>query len=142
MRGAFRGRGRPQVQQWRQREYERQQNQYPGGEQNFDLRQNIRQNRNIRVQEEERPKTHEQVNKGQTEAVMQDTTGTEASGRNENLKRKEVEKGEAESKEIQGACKKYGKVGHKTEECYKPVVCNRCKKEGHIPRVCSEIAPW
>jgi hypothetical protein len=73
---------------------------------------------------------------------MQDTTGTEASGRNENLKRKEVEKGEAESKEIQGACKKYGKVGHKTEECYKPVVCNRCKKEGHIPRVCSEIAPW
>jgi hypothetical protein len=50
------------------------------------------------VQEEERPKTHEQENKGQAEAGVQDTTGTETSGRNENLKRKEVEKGEAESK--------------------------------------------
>jgi hypothetical protein len=73
---------------------------------------------------------------------MQDTTGSDTSGRNENLKRKEVEKGEAEIKEVQGACKKCGKVGHKTEECFRPVVCSRCKKEGHIPRVCSEIAPW
>jgi hypothetical protein len=76
-RGAFRGRGRPQVQQWRQREFERHQNQYLGGEQNFDLWQNIRQNRNIRVQEEERPKIHEQENKDQTEAGVQDTTGTD-----------------------------------------------------------------
>jgi hypothetical protein len=141
-RGVFRGRGRPQFQQWRQREFERHQNQYPGGEHNFDLRQNISQNRNTRVQDEERPKTLEQENKGQAGAGVQDTTGTETSGRNENLKRKEVEKGEAESKESQGVCQKCGKVGHKSEECYKPVICNRCKKEGHISRVCSEIAPW
>jgi hypothetical protein len=73
---------------------------------------------------------------------VQDTTGTETSGRNENLKRKEVDKGEAESKESQGVCQKCGKVGHKTEDCFKPVICSRCKKEGHISRVCSEISPW
>jgi hypothetical protein len=36
-----------------------------------------------------------------------------------------------------------GKWGHKSEECYRPLVCSRCKKkEGHVPRACSEYLPW
>jgi hypothetical protein len=41
-----------------------------------------------------------------------------------------------------GICKRCGKIGHKSEDCFRPLVCARCKKEGHVPRACSEIAPW
>jgi hypothetical protein len=39
-------------------------------------------------------------------------------------------------------CSRYGKIGHKSEDCLKPVICGRCKKEGHVPRVCAELMPW
>ncbi|CAN6381079.1 unnamed protein product [Urochloa humidicola] len=39
-------------------------------------------------------------------------------------------------------CEKCGKTGHKTEDCFRPIVCGRCKKEGHVARVCVEIKPW
>jgi hypothetical protein len=60
----------------------------------------------------------------------------------ENLKRKEADKEELEYKEIEGGCKRCGKVGHKSEDCFRPLICTRCKKEGHVPRACPETAPW
>jgi predicted Zn-ribbon and HTH transcriptional regulator len=51
-------------------------------------------------------------------------------------------KGGEEIKNIPGICKRCGKVGHKSEECFKPLVCPRCKKEGHVARACPEFLPW
>lgn len=31
---------------------------------------------------------------------------------------------------------------HKSEYCLRPLICSRCKKEGHVPRACSKSAPW
>jgi hypothetical protein len=47
-----------------------------------------------------------------------------------------------EGKDNSGICKRCGKIGHKSEACYKPIQCPRCKKEGHVARVCPEILPW
>jgi hypothetical protein len=87
-------------------------------------------------------KTQEQDIKDQTGKGAQDTAGSDNSRRNENLNRKEVDKEEVDHKEGRGICKRCGKVRHKTEECFRPLVCTRCKKEGHVPRACPEIAPW
>jgi hypothetical protein len=86
--------------------------------------------------------TQDQDNKNQTGKGIQDTTGSDNSGKTENLKRKEMEKEEMEHKEAHGSCKSCGKVGHKSEDCFRPPAHSRCKKEGHVPRVCPEIAPW
>jgi hypothetical protein len=47
-----------------------------------------------------------------------------------------------EGKDNSGICKRCGKIGHKSEACYKPIQCPRCKKEGHVARACPEIFPW
>ena len=39
-------------------------------------------------------------------------------------------------------CEKCGRFGHKSEDCFKPVICPRCKQEGHLARVCTEVMPW
>uniref|UniRef100_K3ZCJ0 CCHC-type domain-containing protein n=1 Tax=Setaria italica TaxID=4555 RepID=K3ZCJ0_SETIT len=35
-----------------------------------------------------------------------------------------------------------GKIGHRSRNCFKSLVCGRCKKEGHVPRACPEFMPW
>lgn len=44
-------------------------------------------------------------------------------------------------KEAQGVCIRCGKVGHTTEDCFRPLVCTRYK-EGHVPRACPKSTPW
>jgi hypothetical protein len=56
--------------------------------------------------------------------------------------KKEEGKTMEESKLTPGFYRICGKVGHKSEDCFKPVICARCKKEGHVPRACNEIMPW
>jgi hypothetical protein len=51
-------------------------------------------------------------------------------------------KGAEEDKSNALICKRCGRVGHKSEDCYRPVICPRCKKEGHVARSCLEIKPW
>jgi hypothetical protein len=70
------------------------------------------------------------VNKG-----VQEASTPESSGKNESLKRKEVEPAIEATKETPSGCKRCGRVGHKSEECYRPVICPKCKKEGHVARV-------
>ncbi|PUZ60736.1 hypothetical protein GQ55_4G176900 [Panicum hallii var. hallii] len=35
-----------------------------------------------------------------------------------------------------------GKPGHLPEACVAPVTCLRCKREGHVARVCNEVLLW
>jgi hypothetical protein len=51
-------------------------------------------------------------------------------------------KGAVEEKSNIILCKRCGKVGHKSEDCFRPLVCPRCKREGHVARACPEIMPW
>ena len=80
---------------------------------------------------------------------MQDTTHSETkenedaelketSGKRENSMNRQ---GEGKSGEL-GSCTRCGRFGHKPEDCLKPVVGNRCSKEGHLQRVYSETMPW
>ena len=39
-------------------------------------------------------------------------------------------------------CIRCGRVGHKAEDCVRPLICGRCRKEGHVPRACEEVMPW
>lgn len=43
---------------------------------------------------------------------------------------------------VVGACIRCGRFGHTAEECMDPIICSRCKKEGHVPRVYTEVMPW
>ncbi|CAN6285278.1 unnamed protein product [Urochloa humidicola] len=54
----------------------------------------------------------------------------------------ETSRRDEESQAHLTGCGKCGRYGHRTEDCFKPVICKRCKKEGHVPRVCSEVLPW
>jgi hypothetical protein len=141
-RGNFRG-GRPQFQQWRNRDYEMHQNQHHNREQQFDLRQNLRQGREDRTQEDEKKQTqHEQEEEIRDEKGQHEAEGTGNMEKTDNLKRKEVHKDVGGTKDELGVCKRCGRVGHKSEDCLRPLICNRCKKEGHVPRACSEFVPW
>jgi hypothetical protein len=79
-RGYFRG-GRPPHQQWRQRGYERQFDQTHNRGQHFELRQNLRQNKDPKVQEEEKKNQSQEgeeraaVNKGVQEASTAESGG-------------------------------------------------------------------
>jgi len=39
-------------------------------------------------------------------------------------------------------CIRCGRVGNKVEDCVRPLICGRCRKEGHVPRACEEVMPW
>ena len=56
--------------------------------------------------------------------------------------RQEILLKNVEHKRADGSCNRCGKIGHRPEAYPSPVICARCQKEGHVPRVCSEIMPW
>jgi hypothetical protein len=111
--------------------------------QQFDLRQNPRQNKDPKVQEEERKN---QCQEGEERATLtkgvQEASTAESGGKTESLKRKEVDPATEDTKEIPVVWKRCGRMGHKSEECYRPVICSKCKREGHVARVCTDLAPW
>ena len=144
--GDFRGRRHPNS-QWRPRGLGRGNLHNQGRDNHFDLRENLNQNRKNM---EGRDTTPEESKK-QEDLHLRDTAqsdNTNNQGANQEQKT-QAEKSEAlkimEDKGGNlsiGACERCGRFGHKTEECLKPVVCGRCKKEGHVPRVCEEVIPW
>jgi hypothetical protein len=103
--------------------------------QQYDLRENLNQvrvqDRNEKIPDEN--KAAEEVAKDSGMAPMQNPKII-----NEGNSGKEVVDGKSNVL----MCKRCGKVGHKSEECFRPLVCPRCKKEGHVARACPEIMPW
>jgi hypothetical protein len=103
-----------------------------------------------RAREEKLPeeeKNQQQVSREGKSAVereenIQQQASSEAMKKSDKFRSKEVGKNSEEPTAAPGLCKKCGKVGHKTKECYRPLVCSRCKKEGHVPRACSEYLSW
>uniref|UniRef100_K3Z0A5 CCHC-type domain-containing protein n=1 Tax=Setaria italica TaxID=4555 RepID=K3Z0A5_SETIT len=143
-RGNFRG-GRYSNQHRRQRESERNLNQNFNRNHQFDLRNNLNQGREreylSKTQEDGGDKEVQQqeaakppINKGIHDIEMIDNSGR----RDQNLKREE-DRMPDENKTNMGICKKCGKIGHRTKDCYKPLLCPRCKKEGHDMANCALI---
>jgi predicted Zn-ribbon and HTH transcriptional regulator len=139
-RGGYRG-GRPPYQHWRQREQERVQNQQNPRDQQFDPRQNLNQGREEKVQEEGNLPLQQVREEGKTSGKHEGQEDDSVASDRGMDKKKMEEKGTEENL-TPGICKRCGKIGHKSEDCFRPLVCARCKKEGHVPRACSEIAPW
>ncbi|CAO2143048.1 unnamed protein product, partial [Urochloa humidicola] len=144
-RGNFRG-GRTNSQQWKQREFDRSFEQGTSGEHKFDLTHNLNQNKETAVEtntneerfEEDTQKKEESVQFASRENHPKDL---DENLRKENLGGQERDKKMADFKQASG-CGKCGRFGHRTEDYFKPIICSRCKKEGHVPRVCTEIMPW
>ncbi|CAL4949938.1 unnamed protein product [Urochloa decumbens] len=145
-RGNFRG-DRFNNHQWNNRGRDRNFEHEGGQEEQFDLRQNMNQTREKEaegvkgdnVQAEEVQKPDESAN-----SIQQEEGGlekVEQSNKRDRMGAKEEGKRE-QYQTFKGPCAKCGKLGHKTEDCYKPVICGRCKREGHVPRVCPEVMPW
>jgi hypothetical protein len=99
------------------------------------LRDNLRQTRGNENldQKQAESKDEEEGGKESGKGPLQKTQGA-AEGKQD----KEVE----EDKSNALICKRCGRVGHKSEDCYRPVICPRCRKEGHVARSCLEIKPW
>jgi hypothetical protein len=133
-RGGFHG-GRHSGQQWRQRDQENPQKFETNRAQQFDLRENLNQ---ARVQDRNEKK-HEE-NKAVEEAI--NDSGKVPVQNPQNMTEGNSGKEAAEGKSNIILCKRCGKVGHKSEECFRPLVCPRCKREGHVARACPEIMPW
>jgi hypothetical protein len=126
--------GRNANQHWRPRESEGFQRQDQYRRQQFDLRNNLNQARGPEKQEvksDEANPEGSQTKDGGKLPLTKDIPGEAAEG-----------KGKEEEKMVVAICKRCGKVGHKTEECYKPLLCPRCKAEGHVARACPEMLPW
>jgi hypothetical protein len=122
--------GRYPNQQWRQRESGSDLNQNTKREQQqFDLRQNLNQGRQ-----------QEQADRRPQEDVQKDK-GKEVPNKGNSTNESHMGKGAEEGKDNLGICKRCGKIGHKSEACFKPIQCPRCKKEGHVVRACLEILP-
>jgi hypothetical protein len=139
-RGGYRG-GRPPYQHWRQREQERVQNQQNPRDQQFDMRQNLNQGREEKVQEEEILPQQQNREEGKVSG-KQDGQEEASVDSDRGVNKKKIEEKGTEENLTSGICKRCGRIGHKSEDCFRPLVCARCKKEGHVPRACSEIAPW
>jgi hypothetical protein len=103
--------------------------------QQFDLRNNLNQSRENEKheQKQEEGRAEEEENK-ESEKVPVHKPQTSAE--------RQLGKGTEEDKNNILICKRCGKVGHKSEDCYRPSVCPRCNKEGHVARSCPEIMPW
>jgi predicted Zn-ribbon and HTH transcriptional regulator len=127
--------GRPAQQHWRQRDFGGNQGRNINRDQHFDLRDNLNQGReqtaSDRVREENRT-NEEHLKDSEKKQVNTDNKVTDPPAR----------KTEDDGKVTPGICRRCGKIGHKSEECFKPLFCPRCKKEGHITRACPEILPW
>jgi hypothetical protein len=133
-RGGHQG-GRFTNQYWRQREPSNLPRQELYRNQQFDLRDNLTQAREHEKMErtQEGTKTEEGSSKGDEKT---------AANRNSNNLEKQIGKGPEEDKTIGGICKRCGRIGHKSEDCYRPMMCPRCKKEGHVARAYPETLPW
>ncbi|CAN6288347.1 unnamed protein product [Urochloa humidicola] len=145
-RGNFRG-GRSQPSQWRYRETGG--HPYQGEEDpQFDLRQNLNHGKEKDVvnSNQEIPRDNEKQSQDESmHSATKDKGHIETKGDKESLEPAGgIEGGrmKEEAKINIIGCSKCGRFGHKTEECFRPVVCKRCKKEGHVPRVCTEVLPW
>jgi len=162
----FRG-GRGQNFQWQQKDLNRQEFNSNTREQQFDLRNNLNQGREQqnRIQEEQRKREVESLERERQAKLQEDLkmkgpafpeetvqsgvdgpTGgvnmdTRNLGRMDHSGQFGVELHKPEVKYPDTGCNRCGRVGHKSEECKKPVVCPRCGKEGHVQRVCPEIMP-
>jgi hypothetical protein len=98
------------------------------------LRNNLNQSRGFEKQEKKPDDNNPEgslTRDGGKLPMTKDNSGEAAEG-----------KGKEEEKMIIAICKRCGKVGHKTEDCYKPLLCPRCKNEGHVARECPEVLPW
>lgn len=127
--------GRPAHQQWRQREFGGNQNRNNNTEQQFDLRDNLNQGR------EQANSNKMRYDNRTRDEPMRDTGKTQTNTDNKTTEI-HVVKAEEEVKMNPGICRRCGKIGRKSEECFKSLICPRCKKEGHIARACPEILPW
>jgi hypothetical protein len=121
-------------QQWRKRDNENVQRQdYYKGQQ-LHLRHNLNQTR----EQEKHDRRQDGFKAG--------TDGNREGGKNLTPKNFVAEaregKGVEEGKTNPGICKRCGNIGHKSKECFKPLVCPRCKKEGHVARAFPETLPW
>jgi hypothetical protein len=96
----------------------------------FDLRQNLNQGRQ-----------NDAADRREQDDVQKDK-GKEVPNQDNSTKESQMGKGTEDGKDIVGICKRCGKIGHKSEACFKPIQCPRCKKEGHVARACTEILPW
>ncbi|CAN6199371.1 unnamed protein product [Urochloa humidicola] len=85
---------------------------------------------------EDRDESMLSANKDKIDVEMTEQESREQAQKPE--ERRKVEEPRAQST----GCGKCGRYGHRTEDCFKPIICKRCKKEGHVPRVCNEILPW
>lgn len=106
------------------RDSERNQNQYSTREQQFDLRHNLNQGKerehSTKTQEDVRDKEfqHQEGTKIPASKGIHDTEMPENSRKRDQSMKREEERLPTEIKSIIGICKKCGKVGYRTEECY------------------------
>jgi hypothetical protein len=102
--------------------------------QQFDLRNNLNQSRENEKHEQKQEEGRAEEENKESEKVPVHKPQTSAE--------RQLGKGTEEDKNNILICKRCGKVGHKSEDCYRPSVCPRCNKEGHVARSCPEIMPW
>jgi rubrerythrin len=102
--------------------------------QQFHLRNNLNQSRENEKHEQKQEEGRAEEENKESEKVPVHKPQTSAE--------RQLGKGTEEDKNNILICKRCGKVGHKSEDCYRPSVCPRCNKEGHVARSCPEIMPW
>ncbi|CAO2203360.1 unnamed protein product [Urochloa humidicola] len=111
----------------------------------FDLRQNLNTSKDKeatdKIQEEQGGR-EAQTREESLHSNIRSNKDTEMVETSDNQKKMEPEKKGDMHRQKAGNCEKCGKYGHKTEECFRPMICARCNKEGHVPRVCTEVMPW
>ncbi|CAO2145092.1 unnamed protein product [Urochloa humidicola] len=114
--------------------------------QQFDLRDNLNQAR------EETNKTEETTQmdtlraddniQSETKNVQSETENkSDQKGKGEAQTKEEAGKKQTEKGQTEG-CNRCGRFGHNPEDCFRPVICRRCKQEGHVARACNEKMPW